>query len=62
MGDLMMVSVLGNLRNTQALASLPRLTGYVARAEERPAHVKAMAAQLMFYEAADRAMQQMQQG
>lgn len=56
-GDLMMVSVLGNLRNTAAFASLPHLASYVARAEARPAHVKAMAAQLAYYDEADKLMQ-----
>jgi glutathione S-transferase len=42
-GDLMMISVLGALRNTGVLADFPRLAAYVARGESRPAHVKAMA-------------------
>jgi glutathione S-transferase len=42
-GDLMMVSVLGGLRETDLLAGFPRLAAYVARGEARPAHVKAMA-------------------
>ncbi len=54
-GDLMMVSVLGNLRNTDALQDLPRLSAYVARGEARPAHVKAMADQFKQYDEADRA-------
>ena len=37
-GDLMMVCVLGTLRHTPALAATPRLAGYVARGEARPAH------------------------
>ncbi len=41
-GDLMMVSVLGGLRNTGVLAGFPRLAAYVARGEERPAHQRAM--------------------
>jgi glutathione S-transferase len=52
-GDLMMISVLGNLRNTGALASLPKLAAFVARGEARPAHVKAMADQLALYGQAD---------
>jgi glutathione S-transferase len=56
-GDLMMVSVLGNLRGTDALAELPNLSAYMARGEARPAHVKAMADQLALFEAADRARQ-----
>ncbi|KQS02274.1 glutathione S-transferase [Sphingomonas sp. Leaf357] len=42
-GDLMMVSVLGGLRGTGVLDSFPDLAAYVARGEQRPAHVKAMA-------------------
>ena len=42
-GDLMMVSVLGGLRNTDVLAGFPRLAAYVARGEGRPAHQRAMA-------------------
>lgn len=42
-GDLMMVSVLGGLRNTSLLDRFPALAAYVARGEARPAHRKAMA-------------------
>jgi glutathione S-transferase len=42
-GDLMMVSVLAPLRNSNELADLPVLAGYIARGESRPAHRKAMA-------------------
>ncbi|HET8611622.1 MAG TPA: glutathione S-transferase family protein [Sphingomonas sp.] len=49
-GDLMMVSVLGGLRNTDMLAGYPNLAAYVARGEARPAHVKAMADHLAVYE------------
>ena len=42
-GDLMMVSVLGGLRGTDVLGDHPGLAAYVARGENRPAHVKAMA-------------------
>jgi glutathione S-transferase len=42
-GDLMMISVVGALRGTDALADFPRLAAYVSRGESRPAHVKAMA-------------------
>jgi glutathione S-transferase len=42
-GDLMMISVLGGLRGTSMLDGFPRLAGYVARGEGRPAHRKAMA-------------------
>lgn len=48
-GDLMMVSVLGGLRNTDLLAGYPNLAAYVARGEARPAHVKAMADHLAVY-------------
>jgi glutathione S-transferase len=49
-GDLMMISVLGGLRNTDVLDGLPKLAAYVARGEARPAHHKAMADQLALYE------------
>ena len=42
-GDLMMISVLGGLRNTDMLSRYPNLAAYVARGEARPAHRKAMA-------------------
>jgi glutathione S-transferase len=42
-GDLMMISVLGGLRRNPQLADFPRLAGYIARGESRPAHRKAMA-------------------
>jgi glutathione S-transferase len=48
-GDLMMVSVLGGLRNTDILAAYPNLVDYVARGEDRPAHRKAMADHLAVY-------------
>jgi glutathione S-transferase len=48
-GDLMMISVLGGLRETDILADFPKLTDYVARGEARPAHVKAMADHLAVY-------------
>jgi glutathione S-transferase len=41
--DLMMISVLGGLRGGRILADFPRLAGYIARGEGRPAHRKAMA-------------------
>ncbi len=53
-GDLMMISVLGNLRNTNALDPLADLAAYVARGERRPAHVRAMADQLALYEQAEK--------
>lgn len=52
-GDLMMVSVLGGLRNTDILAGYPNLADYVARGEARPAHRKAMADHLAVYDNAD---------
>ena len=54
-GDLMMISVLGGLRETDLLADLPRLAAYVARGEARPAHVKAMADHLAVYADAEAA-------
>ena len=48
-GDLMMVSVLGGLRNTDILAGYSNLADYVARGEARPAHRKAMADHLAVY-------------
>ena len=48
-GDLMMISVLGGLRETGILADFPRLADYVARGEARPAHRKAMADHLAVY-------------
>ena len=45
-GDLMMVSVLLRLRSTGVLDEFPRLAGYVARGEARPAYQRAFAAQL----------------
>jgi glutathione S-transferase len=50
-GDLMMISVLGALRNTSELADFPRLAAYVARGENRPAHVKAMADHMATFDA-----------
>lgn len=49
-GDLMMVSVLGGLRNTDVLSRFPRLAAYVARGEGRPAHRKAMADHLATFD------------
>ncbi len=50
-GDLMMISVLGGLRNTEVLAGFPRLAAYVARGEGRPQHRKAMADHMAVFEA-----------
>lgn len=49
-GDLMMVSVLGGLRGTDALDGFPKLAAYVRRGEDRPAHRKAMADHLSTFE------------
>lgn len=48
--DLMMVSVLGGLRNTDVLDGFPALAAYVARGEDRPAHRTAMADHLRTFE------------
>ena len=45
-GDLMMVTVLRNLRHTDILAGFPTLVAYQARCEARPAFQKALAAQM----------------
>lgn len=45
-GDLMMVTVLRNLRHTELMAQFPTLAAYQARCEARPAFQKALAAQL----------------
>jgi glutathione S-transferase len=45
-GDLMMVSVLLRLRPSGLLNEFPKLAGYVARGEARPAYQRAFAAQL----------------
>ena len=50
-GDLMMVSVLGPLRNNNELADFPVLAAYIARGESRPAHRKAMADHLATFDA-----------
>jgi glutathione S-transferase len=52
-GDLMMVSVVGALRRTDALADFPRLAAYVSRGESRPAHVKAMADHMATFNSPD---------
>ncbi|HVF37001.1 MAG TPA: glutathione S-transferase family protein [Sphingomicrobium sp.] len=48
-GDLMMVSVLRNLRHTDLVASQPRLAAYVARGEARPAFQRALKDQLAVF-------------
>lgn len=45
-GDLMMVSVLRNLRHTDLVAGQPRLSAFVARGEARPAFQRALRDQL----------------
>ena len=50
-GDLMMVSVLRNLRNTGLVAEQPRLAALVARGEARPAFQQALADQLAVFAA-----------
>ncbi len=47
-GDLMMVSVLLRLRSSGILDEFPRVAGYVARGEARPAYQRAFADQLAF--------------
>jgi len=48
--DLLMVSVLRALRNTDLVKSRPALAAYQARIEERPAFQKALAAQMRVFE------------
>ena len=48
-GDLMMVSVLRNLRHTDLIAGQPRLADYVARGEARPAFQRALGDQLAVF-------------
>ncbi len=48
-GDLMMVSVLRNLRDTGLVAEQPNLAAYVARGEARPAFQRALADQLSVF-------------
>lgn len=45
-GDLMMVTVLRNLRHTDLMAQFPNLAAYQARCEARPAFQKALGAQM----------------
>lgn len=49
-GDLIMVSVLRNLRHTDIVAEQPALAAYVARGEARPAFQRALADQLAIFE------------
>lgn len=48
-GNLMMVSVLRNLRHTDIVAGEPRLAEFVARGEARPAFQRALADQLAVF-------------
>jgi glutathione S-transferase len=49
-GDLMMITVLRNLRHTDIVSSDPVLAPYVARGEARPAFQRALAAQLASFD------------
>ena len=49
--DIVMVTVLRNLRHTDLVAEQPALAAYVARAEARPAFQRALADQLAVFEA-----------
>jgi glutathione S-transferase len=48
-GDLMMVSVLRNLRHTDIVSGQPRLAAYVERGEARPAFQRALGDQLSVF-------------
>lgn len=50
--DIMMVTVLRNLRHTDLVAEYPALDAYVRRCEARPAFARALAAQMQPFEAA----------
>jgi glutathione S-transferase len=45
-GDLLMTTVLRNLRHTDVVAQFPKLDAYRARCQARPAFGKALAAQM----------------
>jgi glutathione S-transferase len=49
--DLMMISVLGGLRNTDEPGRFPRLAAYIARGESRPAFRRAMADHMATFDA-----------
>jgi len=50
-GDLMMTTVLRNLRDTDIVSGRPRLSAYVARCEARPAFQRALADHMRPFEA-----------
>lgn len=49
-GDLMMASVLRNLRDTELVAEQPKLAAFLERATQRPAFQRALADQLAVFE------------
>ena len=49
-GDLMMASVLRNLRHTNLVAEQPRLAAFLERSQARPAFQRAIADQLLVFE------------
>jgi glutathione S-transferase len=51
LGDLMMVTVLRNLRHTDLVAEQPALAAYLARCEARPAFQRALDAQMATFRA-----------
>lgn len=55
LGDLLMVTVLRNLRHTGMVEEFPNLAAYKARCEARPAFQRAIAAQMALYDAAEAA-------
>ena len=56
-GDLLMVTVLRNLRHTDLVAQFPNLSAYVKRGEARPAFQRALAAQLAVFKENEPALQ-----
>jgi glutathione S-transferase len=56
-GDLLMVTVLRNLRHTDLVAQFPNLAAYVARGEARPAFQQALSAQLAIFKENEPALQ-----
>lgn len=51
-GDLLMTTVLRNLRQTDLVAEQPKLAAYLARCEARPAFQRALAAQMEHFQKA----------